>query len=206
MKPAAETLIVFLSASLAGFRHQAPSSVGGATPTPAPAAAASPSPSPSASPSPASRAGATPVPALPPAPTTRAARKGLAQYGFETREERSAVPLLRFEDEADVRSIEMNAAIGRYFDPEESGGDMMRGATPGGAPTLAEMRNYRPHTSPSADFLGLALWAVKGGVGELMKLRKTRVERNEELLRALLLRNVDASPSPTPTPSPTPSR
>lgn len=117
---------------------------------------------------------------------------------------------LRFEDRAEVLGIEMNAAIARFFDKDGTG-DMLRGKTPGGAPTLAEMRNYRPHVSPSIDFLSLVALAAKLGKGALLKPYKSRVERNEELLRALLLGehgtptpSAVASPSPSPTPTPRP--
>ena len=103
----------------------------------------------------------------------------------------------------------MNAAIARFFDSSDETGDMLRGATPGGAPTLSDMKNYRPHTSPSIDFLSLAAWAAKLGTGALSRRYKSRVERNEELLRALLLGEYKtpaptdaASPSPSPSPSP----
>lgn len=154
-------------------------------------------PAPSTSPSP------SPSPAPSPKP-----RYLLIPYGFETEQQRSTVPLLRFEDQADVRSLEMNEAIARFFDNKDDRGDMRRGATPGGAPSLAEMAPYRPHVSPALDFLGLAKGIAELGVGVLKQKYKSRVERNEELLRALLLRE-SASPIPTPeagaSPSPTPS-
>lgn len=110
---------------------------------------------------------------------------------------------LRFEDRAEVLGIEMNAAIARFFD-KDGNGDMLRGATPGGAPSLAEMKNYRPHMSPSIDFLSLAKWAASLGKGALSRPYKSRVERNEELLRALLL-GLHPTPTPTPAASPSPS-
>jgi len=55
----------------------------------------------------------------------------------------------------------MNAAIARFFDRRDEKGNMMRGATPGGAPTLSQMEAYRPHLSPSISLLGLAFLAAK---------------------------------------------
>lgn len=167
-----------------------------ATPPPpqSPAAAAA---SPSSSPSP--RPSETPSPSPSPTPTAK-----LLPYWYETEAQRSAGPFLRFEDRAEVRALEMNMAIARYFDPVDEKGDMQRGATPGGAPTLDEMRAYRPHVSPSADLTALALWAMHGLKDGFGGIRKTRVERNEELLRALLL--ASAEPTPTPSPSPSPVR
>jgi hypothetical protein len=158
-----------------------------------PGAAQDPQPGgapPSASPSP------TPSPAAPP-------RYKLIPYGFESAKDRPTAPLLRFEDKTEVLGIEMNAAIARFFD-KDGNGDMMRGATPGGAPSLAEMKNYRPHMSPSIDFLSLAMWAANLGKGAISRRYKSRVERNEELLRALLL-GEHPTPAPTPAPSPSPS-
>ncbi|MBX7186832.1 MAG: hypothetical protein K1Y01_16945 [Vicinamibacteria bacterium] len=99
----------------------------------------------------------------------------------------------------------MSMAIARFFDPVDDKRDMRRGATPGGAPTLDEMKAYRPHVSPSADFSALALWAIRGFKDGFGGIRKTRVERNEEVLRALLLAAAEPSPSPTPSPIPTPT-
>jgi hypothetical protein len=155
------------------------------------------------------------APSSPSPSPTATPRYKLIPYGFESANDRSTGPLLRFEDRTEVRSLEMNAAIARYFD-KDGNGDMMRGATPGGAPSLAEMKNYRPHMSPSIDFLSLAMWAANLGKGAISRRYKSRVERNEELLRALLLGEHPtpppspaplASPSPaaSPTPSPKPS-
>ena len=173
MRFASEALVVFL-ASLLGA-----GSVAGQGPTvekPTP----SPTPSPSASPSLSGK---------------------LLSYWYETPAQRSAVPLLHFEDAAEVRALEMNEAIARFFDSGDEKGDMKRGATPGGAPTLAEMAPYRPHTSPSLDFLALAKGIKDAGIGVLKRKYTSRVERNEQLLRELLLKDA-ASPSPTPGPSP----
>jgi hypothetical protein len=155
--------------------------------------AASPSPSP------------TPRPSPSPSPTPAAK---LLPYWYETEAQRSAGPFLRFEDRTEVRALEMNMAIARYFDPVDEKGDMQRGATPGGAPTLDEMKAYRPHVSPSADLTALAFWAIHGLKDGFGGVRKTRVERNEELLRALLLASAETTPTPstgaTPSPTPTP--
>lgn len=146
----------------------------------------------------------TPSPSPSPSPAAAPAAK-LLPYWYETEAQRNAGPLLHFEDRAEVRAMEMNAAIARFFDPADEKGDMTRGATPGGAPTLAEMKNYRPHVSPSLDFLSLAKWAASLGKGAISKRYRSRVERNEELLRALLLGEHPApAPSPSPSPSPTP--
>ena len=140
---------------------------------------------------------AGPQPPASPSPST-APRYKLAPYGFESAGERSTVPLLRFEDEAEVRSLEMNAAIARFFDKGDEKGNMLRGATPGGAPTLREMGPYRPHVSPSLDLLSLAFLAVK----EVRKqVRNHKKNAGEDLLRTLLL----ATPTPTPSPFPSPS-
>ena len=163
MRFASGTLLVFMAgtASVAGSRQEsAPPSVG---PTASPSPSASPSPAP---------------------------RYKLLPYGFEVAKERSSVPLLRFEDKAEVRSIEMNQAIARFFE----NGDMRRGATPGGAPTLGEMASYRHQVSPSVDFLLLASLAIK-------EIRK-QVEKRQGMEPAEP--SPGASPSPTPAPSPTP--
>jgi hypothetical protein len=128
---------------------------------------ASPSPSPSASPAP---------------------RYRLLPYGFENPQARSAVPFLRFEDKAEVRSLEMNAAIARFFEKGDEKGNMLRGATPGGAPTLREMGPYRPHVTPGLDLLG----AVMGAVKEIRK----QIDLRKGMPAA------DPSPSPSPSPSP----
>ena len=176
MRFAPEALFLFLGAAVARAQVSEPS------PTPSP----------------------SPVPAASPAPTVAAAK--FLPYWYETEAQRSAAPLLRFEDRAEVRALEMNAAIARFFDSSDEKGDMMRGATPGGAPTLSEMRNYRPHLSPSLDFLSLAKWAASLGKGAISRRYRSRVERNEELLRALLLgEHPTPSPSPSASPSPTPS-
>ncbi|MBK5256451.1 MAG: hypothetical protein JJE39_10495 [Vicinamibacteria bacterium] len=121
-------------------------------------------------------------------------------YAFENRQSRSGVPWPRFEDKAEVRSLEMNAAIARFFDPGDENGNMLRGATPGGAPTLRDMTPYRPHVTPGADFLGATLMAVK----EIRKhFRNRTVQKGEEMLRALLLAQ-PPTPSPSPTTSPSP--
>lgn len=149
----------------------------------------------------------TPSPSPSPSPAAAPAAK-LLPYWYETEAQRNSGSLLHFEDRAEVRALEMNAAIARFFD-KDGNGDMTRGATPGGAPTLAEMRNYRPHVSPSIDFLSLAAWAASLGKGAISRRYRSRVERNEELLRALLLGEhpTPAPPpaaSPSPSPSPTP--
>lgn len=156
---------------------------------------AQPSAAPSPSPTPAAAASPTPT------PTPRAR---LLPYWYETEQQRNAGPMLHFEDQAEVRALEMNAAIARFFDSADDKGDMRRGATPGGAPTLDEMKGYRPHVSPSIDFLSLAFWAAKELKGGMGSRYKSRVRRNEELLRSLLLATASPTPSPTPSPSPSP--
>lgn len=182
MRFALGTLFVLVGAAAAATPQltQNAASVA-APPSPSPTPRASPSPSPSPSPTPAAK---------------------LLPYWYETEAQRSTVPFLRFEDRAEVRALEMNMAIARYFDPVDEKGDMQRGATPGGAPTLDEMRAYRPHVSPSADLTALAFWAVRGLKDGFGGVRKTRVERNEEVLRALLLASAEPTPSPSPSPSP----
>ena len=135
----------------------------------APAATPSPSPQPKASPSP------TP-------------RYKLIPYGFESARDRSTVPLLRFEDKTEVRSLEMNAAIARFFDGGDEKGNMLRGATPGGAPTRQDMAAYRHHVAPVVDLLGAAVLAVK-------EIRK-QIDKRKGMPAA--------DPSPSPRPSPTP--
>lgn len=170
MRSGSKSLFVFLAAAMAG-----------AAAPPARTPSPSPSPSPSVTPSP------SPTP-----------RYKLIPYAFESAQQRSTVRLLRFEDKAEVRALEMNAAIARFFDKGDEKSDMLRGATPGGAPTLAEMGPYRPHVSPSLDLLNLAFLAVE----ELRKqIRNHERNEGEELLRTLLL----ATPSPTPSPSPKPT-
>ena len=179
MRFSLEALVLFVGAL--GVAAQAAPQTGAA-------AAATPSPTPSPSPSP------TPSPG----------GSKLLPYWYEAERPRTAGPLLRFEDQAEVRALEMNAAIARFFDNSDDNGDMTRGATPGGAPTLAEMKNYRPHMSPSIDFLSLAAWAAKEIKNGVSRRYKSRVERNEEVLRALLLGEFP-TPSPTPSSSPSPS-
>jgi hypothetical protein len=140
----------------------------------APAAASSPSPSPS------------------PTPLFK-----LAPYGFEAAQDRSPVPLLRFEERTEVQALEMNAAMARFLDSGDEKTSTRRGAAPGGAPTLSQMRQYRPHVTEGLNFLGLAALLGKE-VGSQFPLR--RRNSGEEVLRELLL----ATASPTPTPSPTP--
>jgi hypothetical protein len=111
-------------------------------------------------------------------------------YGFENVKDRSVVPLLRFEDKAEVRALEMNAAIARFFEKGEEKSNMLRGATPGGAPTLRDMAPYRPHVTPGLDLLGAAVVAAK----EIKK----QIDLHKGMPAA------DPSPSPSPTPSPTP--
>ena len=100
-----------------------------------------------------------PDPKAAPSPSPDARYK-LVPYGFETAQERSAVPLLRFEEETEVRGLEMNAAIARFFESTDAKGNMLRGATPGGAPPLREMGPCRPHVSPALNFLGAVLLGV----------------------------------------------
>ena len=161
-----EALFVFLGAALAGAAASGPSNQ---SPSPAP----SPSPSATASPSP------TP-------------RYKLVPYGFESARERSAVPLLRFEDKTEVRALDMNAAIARFFDKGDEKGNMLRGATPGGAPTLRDMAPYRPHVTPGLNLLGAAVAAAR----EIKK----QIDLHQEMP------GVEPSPSPAPSPSPTPRR
>jgi hypothetical protein len=105
-------------------------------------------------------------------------------YGFESVRDPSVVPLLRFEDKAEVRSLEMNAAIARFFDQGDEKGNMLRGATPGGAPTLRDMAPYRPHVTPSMDLLSAAVLAAK------------EIKRQIDLHKGMPA----AEPSPSPSP------
>jgi hypothetical protein len=123
-----------------------------------------------------------------PSPTPTPRYK-LIPYAFETPQSRSTAPLLRFEDRTEVRSLEMNQAIARFFDRGDDNGNMLRGATPGGAPTLREMASYRPHVTPGADLLGVAALAAR-------EIRK-QLDRRKGML--------PAEPSPSPSP-PDPSR
>jgi hypothetical protein len=120
-----------------------------------------------------------------PSPTPR---YKLIPYGFESARERSTVPLLRFEDRAEVRGLEMNAAIARFFESTEEKGNMLRGATPGGAPTLRDLGPYRPHVTPALNLLAAVMLATQ-------QVRK-QAERRKGMPAA------DPSPTPTPTPSP----
>jgi hypothetical protein len=138
---------------------------------------ASPTPSPSPSPSPPVTASPSPTP-----------RYKLLPYGFETAQERTTVPLLRFEDKTDVRALEMNEAIARFFEKSDDKGNMLRGATPGGAPTLSEMAAYRPHVTAGVDLLGGAIAAAR------------EIKRQIDLHKSL----EPVEPTPTPTPSPSP--
>ncbi len=139
-----------------------------------------------------------PAPAASPSPTPLFR---LLPYWYESDRDRTPGPLLRFEDQAEVRALEMNAAIARFFDSKAENGNMLRGATPGGAPTIGQMTPYRPHMSPSLSLLGLALI----GAREIHKqVRSRQVNKGEALLRELLL-NPPPSPTPTPSDSPAPS-
>lgn len=137
-------------------------------------------------------------PAASPSPSA-APRYKLIPYGFESVRDASPLPLLRFEDETEVRALEMNAAIARFFDRTEDKGNMLRGATPGGAPTLREMGPYRPHVAPSLNLLGAILAVIESRKRE----RTTTSPKGEALLRALLLAAPTPTASPTPSPSPT---
>lgn len=128
-----------------------------------------------------SRASSTAPAAPSPSPTPR---YKLLPYGFETPGSRSTVPLLRFEDRAEVRSLEMNQAIARFFDRGDDKGNMLRGATPGGAPTLRDMAGYRPHVTPGVNLLGVAALAAQEIKKQLERRRGTP----------------EAEPSPSPTP------
>ncbi len=125
----------------------------------------------------------SPPPSAVPSPTPK---YKLIPYGFETAKDRTTVPLLRFEDAAEVRSLEMNAAIARFFDKSDEKGNMLRGATPGGAPTLRDMAPYRPHVTPTLDLLGVAAVAVR----EIKK----QIDAHKRM--------PPADPSPSPSPSP----
>ena len=149
-----EALFVFLGAAISGAAAPPPVAP---SPTPQPSASASPSPTP---------------------------RYKLIPYAFESAQERSAVPLLRFEDKAEVRALEMNAAIARFFEKSDEKGNMRRGATPGGAPTLSQMAPYRPHVTPGLDLLGAAVVVAK-------EIRK-QIDLRKGMPAA------DPSPSPTP--------
>ncbi len=127
----------------------------------------------------------SPSPTAAPAPTQK---YKLIPYGFETAKDRTTGPLLRFEDAAEVRSLEMNAAIARFFDRSDEKGNMLRGATPGGAPTLRDMALYRPHVTPAVNLLGAAALAV-------MEIKK-QIDAHKRMPPA------DPSPSPTPSPAP----
>lgn len=173
MRFAPESLLVILAA---GASMAGPSPSGPAAPAARPADE-SPQPAPGPSPSPAPTLGYKLIP-----------------YGFETPRSRSTVPLLRFEDRAEVRSLEMNDAIARFFDKRQDTGSMLRGATPGGAPNLRDMAPYRPHVTPGANLFGAAMLAVKEIT---QQIRNRRMQKTEEAHRSLLL-----APSPTPAPSP----
>ncbi len=124
-----------------------------------------------------------PAPAPSPSPTPR---YRLIPYGFETTQSRSTVPWLRFQDKAEVRSLEMNQAIARFFDRSDEKGNMLRGATPGGAPTLRDMASYRPHATAGVNLLGVAALAAQ----EIKK----QLDRHKGM--------PPAEPSPSPTPKP----
>jgi len=96
------------------------------------------------------------------------------------------VPLLRFEDRAEVRGMEMNAAIARFFESTNEKGSMLRGATPGGAPTLRDLGPYRPHVTPALNLLGAVMLATQ------------EIKKQAERRRGMPA----ADPSPTPSPSP----
>ena len=158
MRFAPETLVVFLATSVA---------VGAP-----PVLSQAPAPAPP---------GASPLPSPSPSPTPR---YKFVPYGFEGARDKTVVPLLRFEDKAEVRSLEMNAAIARFFDHGDEKGNMLRGATPGGAPTLREMAPYRPHVTPGMNLLSAAEIAVK------------EIKKQIDQRRGL------PPPDPSPTPSP----
>jgi hypothetical protein len=162
MRFGSEVLFVFLAAAMGAAAAPPPR-----TPSP------TPSPSPSSTPSP-----------------SKTPRYRLIPYAFESAQERSAVPLLRFEDKAEVRGLEMNAAIARFFDKGDEKGSLLRGATPGGAPTLRDMAPYRPHVTPGLDLLSAAI-VLAGEIKKQIDLHKGMPE-------------ADPSPSPSPLASPTP--
>ena len=173
MRFAFGTLLLFLGATPLIPSVRA-SSQGAPPPTSTLQGAASPSTSVSSAPAPS------------PSPTPR---YKLIPYGFESAKERTMVPLLRFEDKTEIRSLEMNAAIARFFEPGDEKRSLLRGATPGGAPTLRDMAEYRPHVTPALDLMGATIALVK-------EIRK-QVENHKSLPPA------ETSPTATPTPSPT---
>lgn len=65
----------------------------------------------------------------------------------------------RFETSIEVVARSPQALLERFF----GGVDLECGPGGGGAPTVEEMRQYRPHAPPSADFLALAM-ALAGKV------------------------------------------
>jgi len=160
---ATETLLILLAAGSATALGPAPQAATAAPDSP-PAEGREPS---------------SPAPSPTPTPRYR-----LIPYAFETQQSRSAAPLLRFEDRAEVRSLEMNQAIARFFDRRDDKGNMLRGATPGGAPTLRDMAGYRPHVTQGVDLMGVAALAAR----EIKK----QIDRRRGM------------PAPEPSPSPTP--
>ncbi len=107
-------------------------------------------------------------------------------YGFESAQDRSTLPLLRFEERAEVRGLEMNAAIARFFDSTEEKGNMLRGSTPGGAPPLRDLGPYRPHVTPALNLLGAVILATE------------EVKKQAERRKGMPAANPSPSPSPTP--------
>ncbi len=89
-----------------------------------------------------------------------------------------------------MRALEMNEAIARFFEKRDDEGNMLRGATPGGAPPLSGMAPYRPHATPGMNFLGAGILAAKA--------IKKQIDQHRGMPAA------DPSPSPSPSPSPRP--
>lgn len=114
--------------------------------------------------------------------------------------------LLRFEDQAEVRALEMNEAIARFFEDEDT---FTRGATGGAdrAPSRDEMNDYRPGMSPSINLL-----LLPKALMELGKMLKRREDARKPMPPAQPTPEptpvpdilADATPTPTPSPTPTP--
>jgi hypothetical protein len=72
--------------------------------------------------------------------------------------------LPRFEERVDVEGRTPEALLARFLEPQE----LLRGATPGGAPSVAETQEYRPGATP-----GLNLLPVLKQLGQAVGLVKS---------------------------------
>lgn len=100
-----------------------------------------------------------PAPAEKPKPTRRRLVLDIDKQVEKKLEEEAKKAPPRFETSIEVVARSPQALLERFF----GGVDLECGPGGGGAPTVEEMREYRPHAPPTADFVALAM-ALAGKV------------------------------------------